>query len=865
MSYSQESAVILESEKKTYTFINKPYPDSLEYNTSLIIQEIALANNQHKSDVKFSMNFTLQSKITGDKLLIRIKPQSIAGNTRYRDFSTGNMLYPSHVRLRLSLQKGRYVMNRYELPAVPVSSGEQGEWMQLDVEEALSDETNVKFSDISFYFDEQTKEKILSYFEMINDYYGSSKVLDSLIQLSFKYKLDRESCLPENTDFMLILLKAEQLLKSKKFLDILPISLYDPDAYQSKLSLFERRINRVRTLTIELLEETRYQSFATESMFREFNKLYELFLHWSVSANHYYQQSFYALIEQSMSVDDFEYHSLLYDMPANELACHFVEEMLVLNDQFLQSQQYSVAFDLLNALQKLVAEVPACRVIPALKQKRSQSASKLYDSYLRVAERAIQHKNFDFGLAYLGKAQKFLNHYASLVKDGNRLLQIKKLLADQYYDEMNIYLSHADYMQARQTIRKLQILLRENQKLEIAEFDYHASMEKINKGLSLEYLTTASRFFNRNEYDKARQYLQKADSLKSENRGNPQMKAEAEKSMNSYTLQENLTSKGISELNKKEYREARRLFKAASKQHLPDHLQVQLDSLIILASTNLIEQNIKIIKVAIFQGRLDFARSLLNEIDQLRATLPENSADLKEIEKIRAELKGSGCEDYWRKYEQNTLLAFKSIDSNRYIQAEQYFKNAMDVMDELEMCGISDSIALKVSKRYHPAAQYQKLYEALKIKLFREGFTAVIELFISLDSLYTRHKLSELDVPRHTLLRFLANQNNPVLYLNTIHHLNKNSNCHKAIEVYAKLIASSYPCSKTKKIQKEMAEVCYESDKSKGEDFIPDEDLEMHMRQCDCLHHFKRRYQYLYNKDGFISIFSKEKESGKDE
>ncbi|MCF8230211.1 MAG: hypothetical protein K9J24_14795, partial [Bacteroidales bacterium] len=93
--------MILESEKKTYTFINKPYPDSLEYNTSLIIQEIALANNQHKSDVKFSMNFTLQSKITGDKLLIRIKPQSIAGNTRYRDFSTGNMLYPSHVRLRL--------------------------------------------------------------------------------------------------------------------------------------------------------------------------------------------------------------------------------------------------------------------------------------------------------------------------------------------------------------------------------------------------------------------------------------------------------------------------------------------------------------------------------------------------------------------------------------------------------------------------------------------------------------------------------------------------------------------------------------------------------------------------------------------
>ncbi|MDZ7741209.1 MAG: hypothetical protein U5Q03_05525 [Bacteroidota bacterium] len=856
-SYSQQTAVVSETKKKAYTFINRPYPDSLEYNTSMIIQEIALANNQRKSDVTFSLNYELSYKIEANRLFIRIGLLSLAGNTRYMNFGVGEKLYPSHARLQLSLKKDRYISKRFELPAIALDP--LADWIRVPIEEELLEGAELVFSGISFYFDERSKNSIFSHFELINDYYGSSLATDSLINLSFRYKLENALYLPTNLDFLLLLTKTREKLRNKEFLDHLPLELYDPAAYLAKLDQLDRRLNRTRTLSLQMLSREQSPNISADLVFNELLSLTRRLIEWSGRTDHYFQQSFYELAIINYVPEDFSLQEQLTSYSREEMGCIFMEKQLALADTYISSMDYTTAYDLLQSLLAMTSATTHCACIVDITEKLSGTASKIYDSYLRVSEKAIETNNFDFGIEYLNKAKNFLEQNAGQVHNGARLNHIQEMLAKKYYSELNRHLKRHDYEKALNKLNELKMFLRQNDKLQLAEFDYGEKLELIREGLAQDYLSRASHLFNQNDFEQAREYLRKAENVKKTDAisGTLHIEENEKNTTDSYTIRESLISKGLQALKAQKTREAHDLFLEARKKSERHHLNRRIDSLIMITSEKLIEQSIINFRVALFQGRLETAEGLLDEIEEYYR-LSGNAVNSTEIEKLRNEFSKSGCEASWKKYETNTLKGFKAIDSSNFTLAVSFFEVAIEMMPNLDECGFSDSIALKAKTKYSPAAAYQLKYDHVKSKLFQSGFSAVIEDYILLDSFYLDRGLEAFKMERYRIGDFLRQQQNPILYLQAIEYLNGQKNCTAALAIFSELTSTAYPCRKTRDIQKEMAEVCYRKDKSKGTDFLPDEDLIHHTRNRNCMQFFKKRYNYLVNRDDIMSIFKKD-------
>ncbi len=859
-SYSQQADIHSKTQKKAYTFINRPYPDSLEYNTSMIIQEIALANNQRKSDVTFSLNYDLSYKIEANQLFIRIRLLSLAGNTRYMNFGIGERLYPSHARLQLSLKKNSYISKRFELPAITLSR--PAEWIQVPIEEELLEEAELVFSDISFYFDDNSKNKLFSFLEMINDYYGSTLAIDSLISLSFRYKLENALYLSENLDFLLFLAKTKEKLHNKKFLDQLPLALYDPVAYHNKLEQLDRRLNRTKTLCLQQLSGGQSPNHSSDQIFNELLSLTRQMISWSGQADHYFQQSFYELAMISYVPGDFKLQGQLAKRSEEELACTFIEKQLALADSYINEMDYTSAYDLLKSLSQLSLATDHCSGATATTEKLSETASKIYDSYLRVSEKAITTNNFNFGIDYLNKAKNFLEQNTNLIHNGTRLKQIQKMLAERYYSELNLHLSRHDYEKALNKLNELKVFLRKNDQLKLSGFDYRAKKEIIREGLAQDYLIKASSLFNNNEFEKAQEYLRKAENIKETGEVSTTLHIEKTQSdpTNSYAIRESLISKGIQALKARNIREAHDLFLEARQKSVQENLKHRIDSLIKITSEKLIEQHTINYRVALFQGRLETAEALLMEIQKLYG-LSGKPVNSKELEKLKTEFNKSGCEAIWKAYESTTLKGFRAVDSSRFVQAVFFFEKAIQMMPRIKECGFADSIALKAKNKYSPAAAYQQKYDYVKSKLFQSGFSATIGDYILLDSFYLDRKLDSFEMERYRLSNFLRQQQNPILYVQAIEYLNKQNNCTAALEIFSELISSNYPCHKTKDLQKEMAEVCYRKDKRKGSDFLPDEELIHHTRNLPCIQFFEKRYNYLVNKDDIISIFKKDKKA----
>jgi tetratricopeptide (TPR) repeat protein len=848
VSFSQSST---KTERNIFKLTSISLPDSLGYNTSVILQEIALSNNQNKSSVNLNFHFSLCQKYKKGVFYIGIFPEKLAGSTRLKDLNLKDILYPTYARCVLNITKDRYLKKQLEIQKIPVIPGDTA-WSKIAIDPDLLIDSKITIEDVSFYYSDKKKTGVLSHFEMVHDYYASSAVLDSLIKLSFGYNLEEGSDLNKNIDLLFALENDYRILRKKTFVQDLKIDGFDPAGFLSKINILERRLNRIRTLTKQLAFAYGGETTNENKMFDHYFDLLKLKIKWAGSSDHYFKPSFYALFNVQLQLVDFEiYNDYQYALDQNESICLFFKKSLDFADFCMQANLHNLAMKVLGSCQNFAPYAKSCKYVKAIDKKYAEISADLYDSYLRVAEKAIQGDNFSIGIEYIKKAGGFLKTHSAYISDGEKLKHLNQMLANRYFSMAEKGISRAQYGQAMHHLNELKRLSREYAYIELAEFDFDSTYQIAKQGVHQDYLSKASHNFNQNDYPRAREYLDKAESIEQNEGANPSKK---KKETQLFTYQESYLNEGKIKLKSGNFEEAITYFEKSIAFENPNLPHNEIRVLIKDATSKLFGQKLKRLEIALYHNQYKEALDLLAQLKELEGGSDcVSEAELQALNKFKIDFRDLACDHFWKAYETNAIAAFQAIDRSDFIRADSLFDQAIKNSAYFSNCPFNDSIAFNAKGKFHQAAVYQKKTNEVSKKMFTIGFRAVIPDFVQLEKFYRNNKLADLDVKPQSLKSFLYSQKSTRLYLDCTEYFISKNNGTEAIEYLILLIDQGYLCKNTRALQKDIATICFNSD-LKNKKIYHDIDIQRYTEGDPCLGYFVKRYKYLAGKNGLTSI-----------
>lgn len=859
------------AKNQNYLFRNRPYPDSIHYNTSYLIQELALANNQRKSEVTFRLNYDLITRVTTNdprEYIVGIVPKMITGNTRYMNFEVGDHLFPSDAKLMLNVSKNKFLRRWFEIDNIELVPHDTA-WVSTGI--SYTESTEVIIPEIEFYYDEQAKSRILNRFNLITDYFATTQIIDSLINYADRQDFEDADRALSSIAFLFELENIYHKIRQKAPENSLPLKLHDPAQLLSKMEVLGRRLNRVRTLSTQLLSDGDFEPLPSLriDLFNPYIEFQKTYLDWASMTSHYYQDSYYDLLEKDLGKLDFgiyeQYASRVPGISSQseydkeQLRCLFLEANQVFIEHCIDRSLFTIALDLITSLDEFNNSLTSCNFRSRIQQARALAVLGLYDSYMTVAERAITINNFSFGIDYLRKADDFRSGYPEILGNDRSDEKVLNLLANQYVNYAGEQIMLDNYSNAIAFLKKARKLQAKHPGLHINEALYDSTMIRAKRGGYQNYLAMASKYFNQGDYEEARRYLNMAEDIKEEKTYLFSEDVNRSPYRADYPLYESYLSEGRTYLSRKEYQNAYDVLKKAEKHTNGGASQrSDLTTLLEVAASGLIDKKLMAAKVSVFQGRTAEAERMLVEVRKIirEDALPEEDYEYS-ISEIEGKSETRECDATWKKYESRTLDAFSHIDNQEFIEAEKLLLLAVQLMDTLSLCQLADSIAWKAYVKFHPAAVYQQKLSGIRNTLFTTGFADVIEQLIGLEEYYVNHRLQDLNIEPVRLRDFLLSQENPELFFTSMDYfLKKNDwlNAWQLLELYKETGYGSLP---SKEYQQHIADLCFEDDMKNETEGDADSRIITLTKNDNWFKYFEKRYRFLSNKNKVKTFFEK--------
>lgn len=867
---SQNFIVFSELTDENYVFDGQFYPHKDQSISNYFLHELALGNTSTSTGFSYSFNYQVNKVIfkqnknySNAKIEIITKP--CTGDVYYKGFNVSAELKPSTMNFVVDVYSDKYIIASRTYSNINIKT-EKIKVPDLSFENINTTQNYLlKIKDVSFYYDDYDKDIFNDKIFLINDYYASVAIIDSTLNYISGFDIENPDKIFSNYFKRIELKQIERKLLSKNFSGKLGLHDFDPVKFTSKLYIFQLQIIRINTLLNMLMS-----SGNTTSLFPEINELSSnyigrqlYYIELSRKVNHFFTPSFYNLASQKVTVSDVcdfaevaaKYGNaiispLLIRKKLNNLANYLFDDYLLSANYFLADKRYNEAIDILDNARELALRIPYLGNFDKLNLLESNAKYGIYNSFIKVANKAISIENKEMAEKYLDRAKKFQNGNKDFINSPQKIEVAYNKLAELYYNEGVESNNNGNYKLAVRNFSKASELSGTNMYDRFSESLY--SELKSSK-------TGANRSISANEQIEINNNPEKNKIFTETTAAKRMLKlfSKCRSAINesrALFFQENF-SDALTKLH-----EAKKLGKNNQR------LIFQIDSLIERTASSLIMQKVYNAVMLLMDNKFYQAKKLYRS--SLEFQKEYAFLDRQDINNALCELKElideTKCKSLKYNYKANLIKGQDAVEQQNYLNAAGFFIEAINISNSSSECILSVAEAQNEYNKYLPAINYQKMMQNIIEDIFIKGLTSVIDRYREIGTYYNDFYINEFGIIHVSFYEFLFGQNNTQLIINTLNYYNETGQYLSSIELLEVLYERRFPSSLIKGQQKELGKKMAERDFASDSEKSPGENISDKILENKWFKDYCRAYRNEWRKKSIATLFSSpENEGGK--
>ena len=735
-------------------------------------------------NIQFDLGISVRQVFPNTLLQIYFRKPAIYGDFRYRRFSVADVLLPSRMNfnLRWALKADTTsfsvasFMNREVGP---------GDTLVLSAPVAPYDinADTLMIRDLVLYYDENALNAFKDRIHLINDYYASAAILDTMELMANDIDINDVADLPflymKVTEFN----KVVNRIALRMFPEKLLKDGFDPKGLTEKFLLFYK-FSRSITFTLQ----------------DQLNKTGAI--PWSGNIDSladYFTGRMLSYILQSQIMDDIQgdiyrdYVDTYFDQYAFSNEAEVLNQMLrkMFPDarpdtlvsfvsgkiyvsycrrarQLVDREQYANAFILMENGGKFLSKNPAMASSSGGDSVMSDAAHGIYNAFIGIASSCIRSGKYIMADDYLAKAENYRRLNASLVQSDSiyktvfsELFFLRNTVCDQLLTEQKFLEALTCYESFERTY--------DNRHLTNIQTTLEDKKDQARRGLFYLLVKQTRDALMHSETDSAVGYYDQAALLQKGLRGNPDIFI----SLDSLTIpvekiRYNMFIKeGINALDRRffsfaltQLNHAKRISEKYGFVPEPAY-----DSLYRKAVKQVLMIQLSSSQKQIWSNQFDTVQENLGRIREIGAQvgLMQDPDFLVALDRFKGKIQEQHCRNLFDSIELRLIRADRNIALKNFQNGCQYLKQALELSASKKDCMFPEGQVRDTLEKYRRPAEYQqKLMETNRVISIGSYLNAV-QMMAECEAFYQSWHLEHFDLPLIPMYDFIKDRSNPYL------------------------------------------------------------------------------------------------------
>jgi tetratricopeptide (TPR) repeat protein len=685
-----------------------------------------------------------------NRLFISLRRPAVEGDTVYRKFPVTDVLFPSHISMKLRWAN-RADTSGYTEESLVWKSISPKDSLLCVVPVALFDPEvdTLMVREIEFFYDSLALKTFFDRIELIHDYYASVLLLDSLQQFTANLTLDNSGLLPLN------FLKIEELCSVIKRIDArdFPGRLlqngFDPSGLVVK---YQQMLRHSRSLVYNFMDElhktgaipwnsdadrlamyftSRVLSYVNRSnlMDQQQGRIYNDCL------DHFFDVSAFPPEEATVAMI---LSKMFPDAGQDTIARFFSQRIYaayrITARRLMEQNQYAEAFSMLDNGRRFISANPSMQGVSPDDLLQSEAAQGICNSYIGIASSCIRNHRYNMAETYLSKADQYAASQAKYIRSDSAYRAVFSELFFLRNAECDQALDQKKYAEALECYRQFEkAYSARDLALVSAQLNEKKSVAQAGLGNLSALLTEDA--LKRKDADTALFYYEKATALRKE-AGFPQQSDTRLDSLAPVMARikfEQITREGGAALEKRQYTLAVTLLKEAKS--LADKYGIsrgnEFDSVYRQSMKYYLIVQLTAAQKRIWANQFDSARAALlrTEAAGFDYGLLNDPDFITVMDKYKVKIREQHCRNLQDSIDLRMIIAGRGIALLNFIKAVSSLQEALDFSRSMADCGFDERPIVDTLAKYGQAAGYQKKLSDIRSLVVSGNYSeAVLQL-----------------------------------------------------------------------------------------------------------------------------------------
>lgn len=791
------------------------------------ISEIALSNNTLNSYSAFNIDYLLEKKAyykNGTIIIITIQPRDLTGSTLYRSYDVSGLLMPTGVHFNLLVfNEHKRIILRKKVNLHLNQDGYFAVKYRLNNACQIQD---IRTQNLRFTYTEKRRSDFDNITDFIDQYYAFLNMVNHSIEIANKVNFSNKDDFSGNLIKYFDLKNLFLNISGAGIQDSLDIYNYDPENFNGQIRKFGLRVKRIHTLLLSEFQQSgngklKYRAFNFRASVKDLLKDYIAEVH-TASYKEYdafkrylsrnFSNSYLAEINSLIRHVRHSYPGLRNSRLSGYLTKLLLTEFIYSTDYCIKQGLYNEAFLILSLIENFCYKIPFYCDNEVYRARYARASYGLYNSYLRIAEKAMINYQFSLAKDYIIEAEEFQAENTGFIITKDQVLDAYKKFYKQNLEFLDSLLSQERIREAEKNLNLL-LSLSDRYPLINSENIWVVRKEKIirlKKYLLL--LRNVEKHYYLKNYEGIEETLKKAEVYYEDKIKGHGINAEKISDSSIVKQCNDLVLISDSLIRTAYNEEALGILVSIKIFDLPDDISIIRDSLLrkalnlyVYAAAN---KGLNIIQ----NGNMQSAGEVFIIIDSMisrsgeKLTVSVN----KKLEDFRELFLREDCANLSEKYRRTKEEAEQVISEGDFKRLEKIISDFKETLNNSRCSSVKEKdYSLE---KYEPVMVYCKMKSALEAKMYESGFTAIIEEYIMLDDYYYKEDIHNYLDDHTDFIDFLEMQQSISLMVNSMNYLIEMDYPYVALNVLQLLKEQGYPSGKLKVQQQNLATLVFKKD-----------------------------------------------------
>lgn len=824
----------------SYATLSGDQPGSLMWST------LAASFNVYLKDIKINISGQLDMQVLHENdgrytLQMRFHRQDISGNLTFEGFDVDSLLWPEVVVADIEFYNGRHARG-----SLAVSCFTNGQWANVDVTGFLSHsigEIDVRAVNEKFAYQQSQPVALKKWIDLVFSYYSFSTLL---MELNAKYETfasDSKRSLENLLLDRIEIARLSHLFERWNGFRVLHFDRVDPKKVKALWARISRYEKRATTLSMEHKEGNEpEQSFQVEAFCSALTSLSNYYLSQSKQMQPAQASAWLQMVSIAQSDDEMEIIKTALPIEiVTEIGRCAYRSFVMAGEAEVDKGDYAGALLLLRNATQVVEQlnVGSDRFF---QQVYLQAFDGVAGSYLKVGRMALANGNSGLASSYFQKAYDMIDlnesFYLSFeAQDSalpllfNEIGEIGKMSPVLFLPESGLY----HFNVCLPLVEKFGSDCKE-----VFYVDFSTSCLYL---FNL-YADTLELMISDGQYPDAANQMAVINSFYLKYKVYLTGKEDRVLMLAEQLFQINL-AQSDELLKAQQPRVALDQLLLASEigNWLPEYARNEINQRLETVSTALITERIEKVRYHIWALRLDEARTLLSETEDIerRYLKGRNTGIVNLIAEVYHELDSRKCLVVQQKVDNGVAEIRTALKNKSYASAVKAFQSIQNILSENAECETNLRLYNAVEPTCLHLVYYLEQFEFLKKQLYNQGYVLFIDGYVELSNFVQTERLDTIGIEMVGLSTFVSSQHLPILTLYTGEYFAEKGQYRKALEFAHMAKKQGASRKESRRLQTQIAAGLAQADKASAKSV--DEALDEYVANDHWFSHFKLVYR----------------------